>query len=54
MQLFLLAPLLVYPLWRWKLMGKVLITFAMIVSIALPFATTWINQFPGTYMFSVR
>ncbi|XP_046748815.1 uncharacterized protein LOC124412737 [Diprion similis] len=54
MQLYLVAPLLVYSLWKWKLVGKILSTIAVTVSIVLPFLTTWINEFPGTYMFTVR
>ncbi|XP_048511653.1 nose resistant to fluoxetine protein 6-like [Athalia rosae] len=54
MQLFLLAPFFVYPLWKWKLFGRSIIAFATIVSVALPFVTTWINEFPGTYMFTFR
>ncbi|KAJ1529618.1 hypothetical protein ONE63_006385 [Megalurothrips usitatus] len=40
-QLFMLAPLVVYPLWRWPTLGRLLAVLATFLSILIPFAVTW-------------
>ncbi|KAK3916727.1 Nose resistant to fluoxetine protein 6 [Frankliniella fusca] len=40
-QLFMLAPLVVYPLWRWPTLGRLLAVLATFLSILIPFAITW-------------
>jgi peptidoglycan/LPS O-acetylase OafA/YrhL len=54
MQLCLLSPLLVYPLWRWPRRGAALLTLALALSVALPFATTYALQLPGFYHVGTR
>ncbi|XP_068083091.1 nose resistant to fluoxetine protein 6 [Anabrus simplex] len=52
MQLFLLAPLVLYPLWRWPTAGKLLTASLLILSVVLPMATIIIRQCPGVYLVS--
>ncbi|XP_071445528.1 nose resistant to fluoxetine protein 6-like [Hetaerina americana] len=49
MQMCLLSPLLIYPLWRWPRKGAALLILATAISVALPFATTYAYQLPGFY-----
>ncbi|XP_071445546.1 nose resistant to fluoxetine protein 6-like [Hetaerina americana] len=44
MHFFLMAPLLVYPLWRWPRYGRIVLFLVTLVSIAIPFAVTYIGQ----------
>lgn len=43
-QLFMLAPLVVYPLWRWPTMGRLLAAVTTFMSILIPFAVTWARK----------
>ncbi|CAG2058139.1 unnamed protein product [Timema podura] len=45
--LFLLAPVLVYPLWRCRKIGILLTVIALIISIILPAATIYFNKYVG-------
>nr|CAD7198583.1 unnamed protein product [Timema douglasi] len=45
--LFLLAPVLVYPLWRCRKFGILLTVIALIISIILPAATIYFNKYVG-------
>ncbi|XP_012280074.1 nose resistant to fluoxetine protein 6 [Orussus abietinus] len=54
MQLFLAAPFLVYPLWRWRFFGKLLSAFLMVLSVLSQFLTVYLYELPGTYVPSVR
>ncbi|XP_068082949.1 nose resistant to fluoxetine protein 6 [Anabrus simplex] len=49
MQLFLLAPLIVYPMWRWPRIGKVLLGVLILISILVPFLITYVYQYPGIF-----
>ena len=50
MQLFLLSPLFVYPLWRWKVVGLTLLALATLGSLASNFAIHAIYNLPPTLM----
>ncbi|XP_068083090.1 nose resistant to fluoxetine protein 6 [Anabrus simplex] len=54
MQLFLLAPLVLYPLWRWPTAGKLLTAGVLILSVVPPMATIFFKQYPGIYLLSSR
>nr|CAD7439035.1 unnamed protein product [Timema bartmani] len=45
--LFLLAPVLIYPLWRCRKIGILLTVIALIISIILPAATIYFNKYVG-------
>ncbi|KAI9559818.1 hypothetical protein GHT06_013825 [Daphnia sinensis] len=50
MQLFVLAPLLIYPLWRWKKTGLILLAIVTLATLAANFAVYAIYSFPPTLM----
>lgn len=41
-QLFVLAPLIVYPLWRWRRAGVLLLGAVAFISVLVPGLTTFI------------
>ena len=49
-QLFLISPLLVYPLWRWKRKGLAVLFLIMLFSLAGNFAMFYIKSMPPTSM----
>ncbi|XP_032678637.1 nose resistant to fluoxetine protein 6-like isoform X2 [Odontomachus brunneus] len=53
-QLFILAPAIIYPLWRWRKIGKCLLVGATAISIAIPFAITLFNNLDPTLMIYSR
>nr|CAD7201995.1 unnamed protein product [Timema douglasi] len=54
MHLFLFAPLLVYPLWKWPKLGKVVMVTAIGVSVTIPLATIYIYNYPGVHYSSLH
>ena len=50
MQLFLMAPFLIYPLWRWKKVGLTLLAFFTLGALAANFAVYAIYSFPPSLM----
>nr|CAD7426889.1 unnamed protein product [Timema monikensis] len=54
MHLFLFAPLLVYPLWKWPKLGKVVMVAAISVSVTIPLATIYIYNYPGVHYSSLH
>nr|CAD7256179.1 unnamed protein product [Timema shepardi] len=54
MHLFLFAPLLVYPLWKWPKLGKVVMVTAISVSVTIPLATIYIYNYPGVHYSSLH
>ncbi|XP_057365447.1 nose resistant to fluoxetine protein 6-like [Daphnia carinata] len=50
MQLFIIAPLLIYPLWRWKNTGLILLAIVTLATLAANFAVFAIYSFPPTLM----
>ncbi|XP_068082889.1 nose resistant to fluoxetine protein 6 [Anabrus simplex] len=54
LQLFLLAPLVLYPLWRWPTAGKLLAAGLLILSVVPPVAAIFISQCPGIPIMSAR
>ncbi|GAB0098061.1 nose resistant to fluoxetine protein 6 [Sergentomyia squamirostris] len=49
-QLFILAPLLLYPLWRWRKVGVYLFAAAATVSVLIPFVVTYVNNLDPTFL----
>lgn len=45
MQLFILSPLIVYPLWRWRNKFVWVIPFLVLLSMACTFTTFMINDY---------
>lgn len=39
-QLFVLAPLVVYPLWRWRRLGLVSLVVMSVISVLVPLVST--------------
>ncbi len=50
MQLFLIAPLFIYPLWRWKKAGLALLVVFTLAALAANFAVYAIFSFPPSLM----
>ncbi|KAF4528377.1 hypothetical protein B566_EDAN016911, partial [Ephemera danica] len=50
MQLCLLSPLIIYPLWRWPRFGKSVLVTIMGLAIAVPFAIVYFNGELPTYL----
>jgi peptidoglycan/LPS O-acetylase OafA/YrhL len=49
-QLCLLAPLIVYPLWKWPNVGKFLFGTVGLISVAIPFLTIYCTRALPTYL----
>ncbi|XP_059617661.1 nose resistant to fluoxetine protein 6-like [Phlebotomus argentipes] len=49
-QLFILAPLLLYPLWRWRKVGVYLFAASATVSVLIPFVVTYVNNLDPTFL----
>lgn len=49
-QLFILAPLFIYPLWKSKRFGLYLLSFAAIISVVIPFYITYTQNLDPTFM----
>ena len=52
MQFFLLSPLLVYPLWRWKAYGVIWVVFLTLASLGGIVATYIVDKIPATLIMS--
>ncbi|XP_015122529.1 nose resistant to fluoxetine protein 6 [Diachasma alloeum] len=49
-QLFILAPAIIYPLWRWRKSGELILAGVTALSIAVPFTVTLVNRLDPTLM----
>lgn len=49
-QLFILAPLLLYPLWRWRKIGVYLFAASATISVLIPFIVTYVNNLDPTFL----
>lgn len=49
-QLFVLAPLLIYPLWRYRKAGAILLGYAAIFTTMIPFLVTYIQKLDPTLL----
>lgn len=54
MQLFILSPLIIYPLWRWRYKFIWTIPVLILLSMACTFATMWINHFQASFLRNSR
>ncbi|XP_060523554.1 nose resistant to fluoxetine protein 6-like isoform X2 [Cylas formicarius] len=48
--LFVLSPCIIFPLWRWRKVGKLLLAIIMLASISLPFYITYIGNLDPTLL----
>ncbi|XP_011495252.1 PREDICTED: nose resistant to fluoxetine protein 6-like [Ceratosolen solmsi marchali] len=49
-QLFVLAPAIIYPLWRWRKLGHVILATVTIISTILPFIMTLVQDLDPTLL----
>lgn len=49
-QLFILAPLLLYPLWRWRKAGVAFLGLATGVTTLIPFIVTYVQNIDPTFL----
>lgn len=49
-QFFVLAPLIIYPLWKWSSIGEIVLLVVSLISIAIPFAVTYVNHLDPVLM----
>lgn len=49
-QLFVLAPLILYPLWKWKTFGRVILGGAVAITTIIPFLVTYLNNLDPTLL----
>ncbi|XP_015599963.1 nose resistant to fluoxetine protein 6 [Cephus cinctus] len=49
-QLFILAPIVVYPLWRWRRPGEFILAGVTTLSMLIPFTVTLLNNLDPTFM----
>jgi len=54
MHYFLLAPLVIYPLWRWPKPGKALLALITILSVFVPFAVTLLGGLDAVLLLFMR
>lgn len=50
LQLFLISPFLIYPLWRWRKKGLIVLTMTTIVALAGNVAIFYVKNMPPTSM----
>jgi hypothetical protein len=50
MQLALLAPIVIYPMLKWPIVGIAFTSFITAGSVAAAFAFTYVHKLPWTYM----
>lgn len=49
-QLFILAPIVVYPLWRWRRCGEILLGISLLVTVLIPSIITYTQNLDPTLM----
>ncbi|GLV41238.1 uncharacterized protein CBL_04762 [Carabus blaptoides fortunei] len=49
-QLFMLAPLIIYPLWRWNILGVTLLVLSTVIACIVPFVITYRDHLDPTLM----
>lgn len=49
-QLFILAPLILYPLWRWRKLGMGILGAATVVTTLIPFVVTLVKKMDPTFL----
>ncbi|XP_058803541.1 nose resistant to fluoxetine protein 6-like [Phymastichus coffea] len=49
-QLFILAPVVVYPLWKWRKFGHIILGFVTIFASTLPFIVTFVQELDPTLL----
>ncbi|CAG5010480.1 unnamed protein product [Parnassius apollo] len=53
-QLFFIAPIFIYGLWRWHRLGKIFLALGIIVSLAIPSVITYKEQLDPTLLFYAK
>ncbi|XP_077293733.1 nose resistant to fluoxetine protein 6-like [Arctopsyche grandis] len=49
-QLFFLAPIVIYPLWKWRRFGEILLVFLTVATTIIPFVITYQDKLDPTLM----
>lgn len=49
-QLFILAPLILYPLWKYRKAGPILLGYVCIFTTMIPFLVTYIQKLDPTFL----
>lgn len=49
-QLFILAPLILYPLWKCRKFGTIILGVVTLISVIIPFVWTYINELDATFL----
>ncbi|KAK0094750.1 hypothetical protein PV326_010087 [Microctonus aethiopoides] len=49
-QLFIIAPAIIYPLWRWRKPGEIILALTTAISVIIPFTVTLVNHLDPTLM----
>lgn len=49
-QLFVLAPLILYPLWKWRKIGVTILGATTIITIVIPFLLTYVGKLDPTFL----
>ncbi|XP_034933564.1 nose resistant to fluoxetine protein 6-like [Chelonus insularis] len=53
-QLFILAPAIIYPLWRWRKVGELILSSATALTVVVPFTVTLVNSLDPTLMIYIK
>lgn len=53
-QLFILAPVIIYPLWKWRKLGEYILGLATIIAVTVPFLVTLVKQLDPTLMIYIE
>jgi peptidoglycan/LPS O-acetylase OafA/YrhL len=48
--LFIIAPLIIYPLWRWSKAGKAILGISTFTSVIIPMIITFKDKLDPTFM----
>ncbi|XP_044728886.1 nose resistant to fluoxetine protein 6-like [Chrysoperla carnea] len=49
-QLFIIAPFIIYPLWKWKQFGRILLGISIVVTLLIPFIIQYVQDYDPTLM----
>lgn len=53
-QMFFVAPIFIFGLWRWRKVGPILLGFATVASLLIPAIITYIDKLDATLLFYAK
>ncbi|XP_053600047.1 nose resistant to fluoxetine protein 6 [Plodia interpunctella] len=53
-QLFFIAPIFIYSLWRWSRIGPVFLSFCIVITLVVPSVITYIDRLDPTILFYAK